>query len=112
MEARILPKIIFTTGQGLIFEVEGDVGSSVMNVARMNNIPGIEAECGGALSCGTCHVYINPEDISKLDVPTEDEEEMLQYVESERRRGSRLSCQIMIKDSFEELSIEVPLRQS
>lgn len=93
-------------------EVHGNVGSSVMSTAKFNNVAGIEAECGGTLSCGTCHVYVMPEFISKLPLPSEQEAEMLECVAAERREGSRLSCQIGFTDDLDGITLEIPKTQS
>jgi 2Fe-2S ferredoxin len=83
-----------------------------MSAARGNDVAGIEAECAGSLSCGTCHVYVMPEFISKLPVPSEQEAEMLEFVASERRDGSRLSCQIVFTDDLDGITLEIPEAQS
>jgi ferredoxin, 2Fe-2S len=80
--------------------------------ARLNGVAGIEAECAGSLSCGTCHVYVTPEFASKLPAASEQEQEMLEFVVAERRTGSRLSCQIMLTDELDGLTLEMPEKQS
>ncbi|NJO36049.1 MAG: 2Fe-2S iron-sulfur cluster binding domain-containing protein [Rhodospirillales bacterium] len=106
-----MPRIVFISREGERRTVEGTVGSPVMLAARGNNVAGIEAECAGALSCGTCHVYVAPEFASRFPAPSEQEEEMLQFVAAERREGSRLSCQIVVTDDIDGLTLEIPETQ-
>jgi 2Fe-2S ferredoxin len=83
-----------------------------MSAARVNDVAGIEAECAGSLSCGTCHVYVTPAFVSRLPTASEQEEEMLGFVAAERRAGSRLACQIMLSDELDGLTLEIPETQS
>ncbi|MEP9351919.1 2Fe-2S iron-sulfur cluster-binding protein [Xanthobacter sp. KR7-225] len=106
-----MPRIIFISSAGTRRETQGSAGLSVMTVARTNDVPGIEAECAGSLSCGTCHVYVAPEFLSDLPAASEQEEEMLGFVAAERRAGSRLSCQIVLTDELDGLTVEVPETQ-
>lgn len=105
-------KIIFISPDGAQREVQGSVGSSAMRAARSNNVAGIEAECAGSLSCGTCHVYVSQESACKLPAPSEQEAEMLDFVAAERRLGSRLSCQIVLTDELDGLMLEIPSTQT
>jgi len=82
-----------------------------MLAAIDHNIPGIMAECGGACACGTCHVYIDPADLSRLPAPQPMELEILSAVAADRRPESRLSCQIALSDALDELTVHVPDRQ-
>jgi 2Fe-2S ferredoxin len=107
-----LPKVTFVASSGERREVDGEAGSSVMTTARLNNVHGIEAECAGSLSCGTCHVYVTPAFVSLLAPPSEQEEGMLEFVAAERRVGSRLSCQILLSDELDGLTLEIPANQS
>jgi 2Fe-2S ferredoxin len=107
-----LLKVIFISSDGARREVLGSVGSSLMTIARSSGVVGIEAECAGSLSCGTCHVYVKPECASKLPPPSEQEAEMLDFVAAERRSGSRLSCQIVLTDELDGLTLEIPRTQN
>ena len=107
-----MPKVVFISPSQAQREVQGPVGSSAMAAARVNNVAGIEAECGGSLSCCTCHVYVTPEFASRLPTASEQEEEMLGFVAAERKAGSRLSCQIMLTDELDGLTLEIPDTQS
>jgi 2Fe-2S ferredoxin len=80
--------------------------------ALLNNVPGIEAECGGACSCATCHVYVDERFLPKLPPMEDAENEMLTGVVAERRPNSRLSCQIPMRDELAGLRVQIPERQT
>ena len=105
-----MPKITYIEHTGTVHEVEGDVGSTVMEAAIRNAVPGIEAECGGALACATCHVYVRENWFEKTGGPSEMEEDMLDFA-YEVRPTSRLSCQIKISDELDGLTVDIPERQ-
>lgn len=107
-----MPRVIFVASNGARREVSEAAGASAMTAARTNNVSGIEAECAGALSCGTCHVYVSPEFAPLLPPPSEEEEGMLEFVAAERRVGSRLSCQIVLTDELDGLTLEIPETQT
>jgi ferredoxin, 2Fe-2S len=88
--------------------VQARNGESVMRAALRAGIEGIEAECGGSLTCATCHVYVREDQASLLPPPSEDELGMLDYAAAERRAGSRLSCQLVASDELGELTVQVP----
>ncbi len=75
------------------------------------SVPGIEAECGGALDCATCHVYVAPDWIDRLPAVSDEEDALLDSVAAERRPGSRLSCQINVSDALDGLVVHLPERQ-
>jgi 2Fe-2S ferredoxin len=106
-----LPQIVFVSQSGARQEIAAESGSSVMVAAQSSGIAGIEAECGGSLSCGTCHVYLDDACIDKVPAPSEQEIEMLDLVAAERRPGSRLSCQIRVSDDIDGLVVHVPSTQ-
>jgi 2Fe-2S ferredoxin len=87
------------------------VGNSLMMAAVFATVPGIEGACGGCLSCATCHVYVDPAWLSKLDPPDPDELKRLAEVAAERRPESRLSCQIVMRDDLAGLVVRLPDRQ-
>jgi ferredoxin, 2Fe-2S len=105
-----MPKITFIEHTGTVHEVTGDAGSTVMEAAIRNAVPGIEAECGGALACATCHVYVREDWFEKTGGPSEMEEDMLDFA-YEVRPTSRLSCQIKISDELDGLTVDIPERQ-
>ncbi len=83
---------------------------TVMEAAVKNSVPGIEAECGGACSCATCHVYVDDEWREKTGQPDEMEEDMLDFA-FDVRDSSRLSCQIKVSDELDGLVVHVPEKQ-
>ena len=97
--------VAFRTADGEVFRVSGTPGTSVMEVAIMNDVPGIEAECGGACACATCHVYA-PESVGSADDAYE--LDMLDFAADERRPNSRLSCQIELEPSLEGAVFQLP----
>ena len=105
-----MPKITYVDHAGTARTIDGEVGSTVMDTAIRNNVPGIEAECGGACSCATCHVYVD-EDWTEVVGPSEPmEQDMLDFA-SDVRSNSRLSCQIRIKPELDGLKVTTPARQ-
>ena len=87
-------------------------GWSLMQGAKSQGVEGIEAQCGGACACATCHCYVDPAWIAKLPAPGETEALMLTNVVAEQRPNSRLSCQIRIEPALEGLVVAFPERQS
>ncbi|HBT33081.1 MAG TPA: ferredoxin [Pusillimonas sp.] len=86
-------------------------GQNLMQAAVQNGIDGIVGECGGSLVCATCHCYVDPNRLSELNPPTEEELELLDEVAAQRKENSRLSCQIKACASLDDLSIAVPETQ-
>ena len=105
-----MPKIKFITHTGEEKIVEARTGNSLMNTAVDNGIEGVVAECGGNMSCATCHVYFDEGWIGKLDAPQAMEKEMLEFV-IHPQPTSRLSCQIRITDELEGLVVYLPESQ-
>ncbi len=95
-------------------EVSIDVadGTSVMQAAIANGINGIVAECGGSMMCATCHVYADDAWLDKLPPMEATEDAMLDSAASERKPGSRLSCQIVISPKLDGLVVRIPERQA
>ncbi|MBY4212600.1 2Fe-2S iron-sulfur cluster binding domain-containing protein [Rhodococcus fascians] len=91
--------------------VDGQLGDSVMITAVQNGIDGIVAECGGALSCATCHVYVDPGWFDKTGPAGEDEADMLAGAMCEPRETSRLSCQIELTPALDGLVVTLPEEQ-
>lgn len=104
-------KLTFVLSNGERREVEGGPGKTVMDVARDNGIEGVDALCGGSMSCGTCHVFLDGASFSRLGAPAAAEIDMLDLVEGGRRPTSRLSCQIRIDASLDGALIEIPESQ-
>lgn len=105
-----MPQITFINADGSSLEVNAETGSTVMQAAVDNGVDGIVAECGGACSCATCHVYVAQDWVSKLEPASDIEEEMIEcalYL----RENSRLGCQLVITDDLDGLVVEVPEAQ-
>lgn len=105
-----MAKITFIAFDGTRFEVEAETGSTVMENAIKNAVPGIEAECGGACACATCHVYVDEEWTAVVGEPSPMEEDMLDFA-YDVRPNSRLSCQLKVADKIDGLVVAVPERQ-
>ena len=105
-----MAKITFIQPDGSEQVVEGDAGMTVMETAKKNLVPGIEAECGGACSCATCHVYVDEAWREKVGPPSEMEEDMLDFA-FDVRPSSRLSCQIKVTETLDGLVLKVPEKQ-
>ena len=106
-----MPKITFIAFGGARHEVDAPVGSTVMENAVRNLVPGIEAECGGACACATCHVYVDDAWTAAVGAPESMEEDMLDFA-FDVRPTSRLSCQIKVKPELDGLVVHVPERQA
>ena len=106
-----MTQITFIDAQGVARTVAAEDGSTLMETAIRNAIPGIEAECGGACACATCHVYVDPEWQDRLPAPQTMEEDMLDFAYDVRPQ-SRLSCQIRIKPELDGLVVTTPERQA
>lgn len=107
-----MPRITYVLHEGTRCEIETETGASIMETAIKNNVKGIDAECGGCLSCATCHVYVDEAWFAKLPPPEADETDMLGFVAAEHRPTSRLSCQIRMDESLDGIVVRVPDRQS
>lgn len=105
-----MTKITFVHQDGTRQETEADNGTTVMETALRNSVPGIVAECGGACTCATCHVYVDDAWTEKAGGPTMMEEDMLDFA-FDVRSASRLSCQIKVEDALDGLVVHVPSRQ-
>ncbi len=105
-----MPKITYIEHGGKLHTVEVANGLSVMEGAVQNNIPGIDADCGGSMACATCHVYVKEEWFNKLPKKEDGEEDMLDMA-FEPKKNSRLSCQLMVTDQLEGLVVNLPEKQ-
>lgn len=106
-----MAKITYITSDDKEFIIDAPNGSTVMENAVKNSVPGIEAECGGACACATCHVYIDDAWTEKVGSPEAMEEDMLDFA-YEMKSTSRLSCQVTISDDLDGLIVRVPERQA
>lgn len=109
-----MPIVNYLDPKGIRHSVDVDTGASVMDGAIRAGVPGILAECGGNLSCATCHVYVEDRWIAEVGCsePASAEDEMLEFTSSERGAGSRLSCQIKMSEALDGLVVRVAPRQS
>ena len=105
-----MPKITFIQPDGTEQVVDAKVGTTVMEAAKLQDVPGIEAECGGACACATCHVYIDDAWTEKTGGPAEMEEDMLDFAFGVREQ-SHLSCQVKVTDELDGLIVNVPPKQ-
>lgn len=103
-------QITYLASTGRAFVVNGNAGDSLMRLAIGNGVPGIEAECGGAMACGTCRVGIPAEWVSQISPADEDEAQMLEYCESPAP-ATRLSCQVEISEALNGLHVTIPNTQ-
>ena len=105
-----MPKIPYIESNGSTHTIEAANGLSVMEGAVQNNIPGIDADCGGSMACATCHVYVKEEWFNKLPKKEDGEEDMLDMA-FEPKKNSRLSCQLMISEQLDGLVVNLPEKQ-
>ncbi|TBW38641.1 2Fe-2S iron-sulfur cluster binding domain-containing protein [Siculibacillus lacustris] len=106
-----MPKITFVPYRQEEIVVEAEIGATVMETAVRNGVPGIEAECGGACACATCHVWVDPAWYEKVGAPQPMEEDMLDFA-WDVRATSRLSCQMKVTEALDGLVVEIPERQA
>lgn len=106
-----MPKITYITSDGAKTEVDAAEGSTVMENAIKHMVQGIEAECGGACACATCHVYVDDAWSGKVGQPEPMEEDMLDFA-YDVKPTSRLSCQIKVSGDLDGLVVHVPERQA
>jgi len=105
-----MPKIIFIEADGSEIATSAVPGMTVMEAAVKHQVPGIDADCGGACACATCHVYVEPEWREKVGARNAMEEDMLDFA-FDVRDNSRLSCQIKVTDALDGLRVKVPAKQ-
>jgi 2Fe-2S ferredoxin len=106
-----VPKVVYVSAVGDQSVIIGQVGESVMAAAVRNGVPGIVGECGGNKSCATCHVWVRDEFRGLAGEPGDLEDDLLDLGVSERRDSSRLSCQIVLTDEIDGLTVDVPAEQ-
>jgi len=105
-----MTKLTYIAFDGTRYDVDAKDGSTVMENAVRNAVPGIEAECGGACACATCHVYVDEAWTALTGEPESMEEDMLDFA-IDVRPNSRLSCQIKVRPELDGLVVRVPERQ-
>ena len=103
-----MPVIKYIDAQDKETDLEIENGWSVMEGAIDNELDGIVAECGGGMSCATCHVYVDPDWLTRLPEADEAELDMLEHTAAERKSNSRLSCQIQVSNDLDGLVVRMP----
>ncbi len=106
-----MPKIKYIDHEGNSKTIEVENGLSVMEGAIQNNIPGIDADCGGSMACATCHVYVEEKWLNKLPKAEDAEVDMIDMA-FEPKKNSRLSCQLIVSDELNGLTVTTPSKQS
>ncbi len=106
-----MPKITYQEKDGNSKTIEVENGLSVMEGAIQNNIPGIDADCGGSMACATCHVYVEDNWLDKIPKAEDAEVDMIDMA-YEPKKNSRLSCQIIVSDELNGLVVTTPAKQS
>ena len=106
-----MTKIVYIEYNGKLHSIDVQNGLTVMEGAVENNIPGIDADCGGSMACATCHVYVKEEWFNKLPKKEDGEEDMLDMA-YEPNKFSRLSCQLTVSDELEGLVVNLPVKQA
>ena len=106
-----MPKINYITHDNQTHTVEVQNGLTVMEGAVQNDIPGIDADCGGAMACATCHVYVKDEWLNKIPKAEDAEVDMIDMA-YEPKKNSRLSCQLIVSDELDGLIITTPAKQT
>ena len=106
-----MSKITYIEKSGNTKTVDVENGLSVMEGAIQNNIPGIEADCGGSMACATCHVYVEEKWFDKIPKAEEAEIDMID-MSFEPKKNSRLSCQLIVSDELDGLNVTTPEKQS
>lgn len=105
-----MPTVHFTDTEGTTLDIEATPGDSVMETAVRNGVPGIVAECGGSLSCATCHVFVREDQVDELEPMSDMEDEMLYGTSEDREDNSRLSCQVKVTEDTD-LHVTTPETQ-
>ena len=105
-----MPKITYIEFNGKSHTIDVANGLTVMEGAIQNNIPGIDADCGGSMACATCHVYVKEEWFDKLVKKEDGEEDMLDMA-YEPNKFSRLTCQLTVTDELDGLVVKMPSKQ-
>ena len=105
-----MAKITYIENNGNSHTIEIQNGLTVMEGAVQNDIPGIDADCGGGMACATCHVYVKEEWFDKLLKKEDGEEDMLDMA-YEPNQFSRLSCQVIVSNEIDGLVVSIPVKQ-
>ena len=102
-----MPIITYISPKDKEYQVEADIGDTLMQIAVDNDVDGIDADCSGACACATCHIIIPLEYRTKTGTADEDESALLDFLDN-RIAGSRLSCQIIMKEDLDGITVKIP----
>ena len=105
-----MSKITYIENNNKEHTIDVPNGNSVMEGAVQNDIPGIDADCGGSMACATCHVYVDEKWYEKIPLKDEGEQDMLDMA-YEPNKNSRLSCQIIVTENLDGLVVRLPSKQ-
>jgi ferredoxin, 2Fe-2S len=105
-----MPRVTFLEHDGTRHDVDASSGLSLMRAAVDHSVPGIDADCGGACACATCHVYVEPEWLGRTGRRSEMEESMLSFA-AVTQENSRLACQIQVSDALDGIVVRMPAGQ-
>lgn len=105
-------EMTFVLIDGRHIDVSGEEGLSVMELAVQHNVPGLDGDCGGCMSCGTCHTHVDAEWLPRLEAASETEQAVLEHVVANARPESRLACQIRLSAPLRGLRVTVPTPES
>ena len=105
-----MAKITYITHDEKKYTIDVQNGLTVMEGAVQNDIPGIDADCGGGMACATCHVYVKEDWLNKLPKKEDGEEDMLDMA-FEPKQNSRLSCQLIVSEELDGLEVNIPTKQ-
>ena len=106
----LMAKITYIEHNGKSHVIDVDNGLTVMEGAVQNDVPGIDADCGGSMACATCHAYVKDEWLNKIPSKSEGEDDMLDQA-YEPKQNSRLSCQLIVSDEMDGLIVNLPEKQ-
>ena len=106
-----MSKVTYIESNGKSHTIDVQNGLTVMEGAIQNNIPGIDADCGGSMACATCHVYVKEEWFNKIPKKEDGEEDMLDMA-YEPKKFSRLSCQIIVTEDLDGMVVQLPSKQA
>ena len=106
-----MARIIYITSDSKTHEIDVQNGLTVMEGAVQNDVPGIDADCGGGMACATCHVYVKEDWLNKINKAEDAEQDMIDMA-FEPKKNSRLSCQIIVTDELDGLVVTTPTKQN
>ena len=106
-----MTKITYQDDQGNSKTIDVENGLTVMEGAIQNDVPGIDADCGGSMACATCHVYVEEKWLNKIPKAEEAEIDMIDMA-YDPKKNSRLSCQLIVTDELDGLKVTTPAQQS